>query len=607
MKRLHPYGRHSSKPQGKGDSRRRQTDPWPAYCKRKGLTLDTSLDLYDDDVSAFHGDNLEFGKLARFRELVRIGTVPPGSALGIDNLDRFSRAGNRKAMKVLYELVEAGIEVHVLHPETVYDQHTIDSLTGQVGAVLEFWRAHEESANKSRMVRAAFDKKRENLSEKPFTSVCPAWLKINADGTGFEKIGVAVTAVLRVFELAREGFGVRQIIGRLREEQVPSIGKHKDRWTHSYIQKLLNNRAVLGEFQPCELRDGKRVPVGRPRPNYYPAIMEEADFLATRRAVEQRREQPGRRGKQVTNLFTKIVYDASDGNAMCIALAGKNNGERYLAARKKRWNEEPGPYRAVAYNTIERWILYVLDKDLAVEVLRDGPRELEQQIADLTGQLADLDAKKQRAKRRYETAPDSEALLDLILDLERKQKVVAAELERLKREQTNNHVETLGEARGIIGALQDATDEESLDLRTRLKGRILSLIREIWILVEGETNHRMATVQIFFRKGVWLRFTGLGRSPDPIRFLVGGSEAKLTADDDLRKWRGQSVKRSFKPDNVKGSIAFVDPPPHFFDRPFPVLEWLTEERETYEPGASSKAEFKAKKPCQSSASRRSRK
>jgi hypothetical protein len=545
MKRLYPYCRHSSKPQGKGTSRERQNDPWPAYCASKGLTLDTSFELYDDGVSAANEENATVGALGRFRDLVRQGRIPAGDALGMEDLDRFSRAGSWKASKVLHELVEQGIEIHSLDQPGPITKESLETIPTQIKVMLDFYRAHEENKRRAGAVREAYRIKREHLPEKRLTSVCPAWLKPKEGDTGFDPIPAKVAAVLRVYELAREGYGLDQLLAKLRREGVKPIGKGQDHWCRSYVGKLLNDRRVLGEYQPRTYRARKRVADCKLEPNYYPAIMSEADWLATRRAVELRATQKGPSAKRVASLFTGIIHDARDGRTMVIKDHGDSSGATYLLSSGAARRENDSPRFSFRYELIESWILRFLNKYLAVELLRDGPRGLNQQIADLTGQLADLDHDLVTLRKRFDTAANKDTILDMIEEREGKQKAVAAALEKVKQEQTNNHLETLGETRSIAARLRDAGPDELLDLRTRLKGRIRSLIREIWVLVEGWGPDRRATLQLFFRKGTWLSFTHYARASCPPSVALGGEEATLRPEHDLRVWRNRKRRTSF--------------------------------------------------------------
>jgi hypothetical protein len=60
-----------------------------------------------------------------------------------------------------------------------------------------------------------------------------------------------------IFELAAGGFGARLIARRLNERGVPPFGP-AGYWGRSSVDKILRNRATLGEYQPMRGRAGKR-------------------------------------------------------------------------------------------------------------------------------------------------------------------------------------------------------------------------------------------------------------------------------------------------------------------------------------------------------------
>src|SRR5258708_36254273 len=83
---------------------------------------------------------------------------------------------------------------------------------------------------------------------------------------------------VRIFERAAAGTGKRLIARRLNDEKIPTFGKSPT-WGHSYIQKILSNRAVLGEYQPHKgktsnrKRPGNRKPDGEIRTDFFPAVI----------------------------------------------------------------------------------------------------------------------------------------------------------------------------------------------------------------------------------------------------------------------------------------------------------------------------------------------
>src|ERR1700741_37030 len=109
--RAYSYRRFSTLEQGKGHSLQRQTEAASAWAAANGVVLDEELTFQDKGVSGFTGANLETGELGVFLERVKDGTIPRGSWLLVENLDRISRQSPRKAMRVIEDIVGAGVTV----------------------------------------------------------------------------------------------------------------------------------------------------------------------------------------------------------------------------------------------------------------------------------------------------------------------------------------------------------------------------------------------------------------------------------------------------------------------------------------------------------------
>src|SRR6516162_1889468 len=89
--KAYSYKRFSTPAQEQGDSLRRQTALADAWSARTGVPLDTELNLTDRGVSAYTGANRDVGNLGAFLRAVEDGTVPRGSWLLVESLDRLSR------------------------------------------------------------------------------------------------------------------------------------------------------------------------------------------------------------------------------------------------------------------------------------------------------------------------------------------------------------------------------------------------------------------------------------------------------------------------------------------------------------------------------------
>src|SRR5262245_29447078 len=114
------YIRFSYSGQAGGDSLRRQTDgSAERFCEKHGLRLDATLTLRDLGVSAFKGkQRSDKHDLGKFLDLVRRGRIAPGSYLIVENLDRLSREDERKALRLWMDLLDAGVNIVQLVPET---------------------------------------------------------------------------------------------------------------------------------------------------------------------------------------------------------------------------------------------------------------------------------------------------------------------------------------------------------------------------------------------------------------------------------------------------------------------------------------------------------
>lgn len=302
------YIRFSTPEQKKGTSFQRQSENSNAYAVRRGLRLDTSLNLFDEGRSAFTGENQEDGALAEFLEAIKTGKVKKGSVLIVENLDRLSRQEISKSISLFVGILTSGIEIVTLgEHEQVYTEASINKDIGQlIISLFSFSRGHEESVVKSERISAAWKLKRANPKKK-LTAKAPAWLRLSADRQQFDVIEERRSIIQRIFEFSASGVGHHRIAKLLNAESVLPWGKSKI-WNSSYIMKILSNRSVLGEFQPhLKPRNGKREPVGEPVAEYFPAIISPELFQKVHAGRGMRLNSGGRKGPCINNLFTHIA------------------------------------------------------------------------------------------------------------------------------------------------------------------------------------------------------------------------------------------------------------------------------------------------------------
>ena len=209
----------SSDLQLKGDSLRRQLEASASYAAANGLDLVDESRLEDIGISAFKGANVAEGALGRFLDAAKTGKIPAGSFLLVESLDRLSRQEVRKSLTIFLSIVDAGVNIVTLADNRVYTAQKTE-LVDLLTSLVIMSRAHEESQTKSLRVGAAWANKRAKAKTKPLTALCPAWLKLSADGTSYEIIEDRATIVRRIFEEAAGGIGSYSITRRLNEQNV---------------------------------------------------------------------------------------------------------------------------------------------------------------------------------------------------------------------------------------------------------------------------------------------------------------------------------------------------------------------------------------------------
>ena len=152
------------------------------------------------------------------------------------------------------------------------------------------------------------------MEAKKLTAKAPAWLKLSQDRTKFILIPEAAKAIELIFRKKLAGKGAERIARELNDDpniwKPPRTGPKKTGgWRGSYINKILRNRAVIGEFQPYKLVDGKRQPIGDPIPDYFPPVIDKELFYQVQAQLQANAEKKGNAGGRmgkVSNLFTHV-------------------------------------------------------------------------------------------------------------------------------------------------------------------------------------------------------------------------------------------------------------------------------------------------------------
>jgi DNA invertase Pin-like site-specific DNA recombinase len=294
--RAYSYLRFSTPEQAQGHSFERQYQAAKDYAGKHGLDLQ-EVSYRDLGVSAYRGGNAIEGALGQFIAAVDDGSIPRGSYLLVENLDRLSRDRIMSALNRFSALLEKGIKVVTLSDGKLYTAESLNNLPDLMLSLLVMSRAHEESALKAQRLKAAWQSKRDRAAEgnHVLTAMAPAWLRLRPDRS-FEVRKDRAAIVRRIFKMALQGHGKGAIARHLNEEGVAPFGDGEtaahskaDGWHPSYIYKILSNEAVIGRFQPMRQAwvAGKkhREPDGPLIDSYFPAVLKDPnDFYRVRRA-----------------------------------------------------------------------------------------------------------------------------------------------------------------------------------------------------------------------------------------------------------------------------------------------------------------------------------
>jgi DNA invertase Pin-like site-specific DNA recombinase len=405
--RAYSYKRFSTPAQAEGDSLRRQTAMAKAWADRRGVQLDTELNLTDEGLSAYNGANVDVGNLGAFLKAVNEGTVPEGSWLLVESLDRLSREAPADAMHAMQNIIRAGVTVVDLSDNAglgrEYNLATLrsqDGLMQLMAMLLTFARANQESALKGMRVAEKYAEKRRMLAtaaklEKPYTRRLPAWITWRDDTKEYALIEDRAELLRKIFELTDAGWGQHRIAGWLNAEKVDTWGAGGGKakyWHRTYIRKLLSNPAAIGVFVPHKMTPrvnggGKkqRTPLDA-IPDLYPAAIGREVF----ERIASRLQTTGARGKNARKPARSIFA----GMIKCRHCEGTvtrvSKGRRgYLVCSTANAKAGTCRYESVPYEEAAGELRRTIEHTIEQAPRGKNTAEIEREIEALQAQLGD--------------------------------------------------------------------------------------------------------------------------------------------------------------------------------------------------------------------------
>lgn len=250
------------------------------------------------------------------------------------------------------------------------------------------------------------------------------------------------------------------------------------------------SRAVIGEHQPQQLKDGEFTPVGDPVPDYYPVVID----LTTWQKAQARRKTatPGRTGASLTNLFSGIAFDGYTGMPMRHNSSGKNsrdaNGYDYLVSDYGRMLRKAKATRW-RYVWFEKWFLDYITRldwtEVANEATPGAEMALQKHLAEQQIKVEGIDKSLERLVKLASTvdAPPK-TILDQIWKLENGRQEADRELGGLETE-VENAVTRRNALHETGLQIRDLAATGDLPTRLRLREEIRRRITRIDLFPKG--------------------------------------------------------------------------------------------------------------------------
>jgi hypothetical protein len=313
--------------------------------------------------------------------------------------------------------------------------------------------------------------------------------------------------VREIFSDAGAGVGIFTIVRRLNARRVPTFGSSKG-WTNSYVAKVLRSRAVIGDFTPHRVIDGKRAPEGEPILKYFPNVVDDKTFNRVQEGLKQRRHRSsGRKGKFISNLFTGIVRCAYCQSPVRYESKG-GKGKDMLVCNAARCGFGCGVTRRWSYGAFESSVIaFVREVDLE-HIVNDEDEarrraELEQKITALRGEDATLERKVELILELVGSAGGSaDVVRRKLKELDERRTTVKIELVEKEKEFTKlasaatGFYEDQEQLKVLIGRLQGRGDAEQVyRLRSMIAERLRSTVSTILLAPLGDVPNVRKTIE----------------------------------------------------------------------------------------------------------------
>lgn len=515
---VHSYVRFSTIGQIDGDSLRRQSEAAAAWVKQHKHKM-SDLTFQDLGKSSFRGKKQV--SLNLFLKAIEEGKVQAGDILLVESVDRLSRRGIRPTQDLINSILNAGVDIAILTPVCkVYRANDQNDIGGAIELAAFAYQAYIYSKILSGRIKDWWTGARKVAREtgKPIPAQRPMWVTKTAEGYVLDP--VRAETIRHIFKRTIEGIGVPNLCREL-NEKFPKLGRTS--FNKTLLRQLIRTRVCLGEYQPHALDDnGKRQPVGDPIPGYYPAVIDEATWLAAQSAAANRTKEKGPNGDYV-NLWVGLVHHAIDDCPCHIYSSVKVYADktRKINRRLKSYraikNEKGSSTATIDVPQFERTILQTLSE---VDLTDFGERRAKgSELDNLEAQLTRKETQVAKLKGKLETEDDVDFLIESIKILNREITELTQKVRSLKAVSNEDSPATYMERIRKAQAMTDSHENRQI-LREAIK-RVIDRINVVPIKYGEHRSSPVATVvEIVFRN----------LSKRRMIVMAGGKSVTITSD-----------------------------------------------------------------------------
>lgn len=302
-----------------------------------------------------------------------------------------------------------------------------------------------------------------------------------------------MSLIKRIFELAVDGYGSTAITLKFNREAIPAFGRSNG-WHESYVTKILKNRAVFGEYQPHRMQSGKRIPIGEPIKDYFPAVIDEDTFYLVQEARTARAYNRGPKGPKLANLFTNIARCEYCRSPMWLINKGSSpRGGKYLKCS--------GAVRGLGcdatawkYEDFEQSFLYFVSEIDLAQILGANAENEKRNLLNqqLTAAKAKLQSSELARDRTYSLIGNTDLDIQYLTEKLKQHsadiskindqiKALTDQFEKHARPETPEPEKILLQ----IDEIRSAKGTDSLDKRIRLASKLRDIISSLLLAPNG--------------------------------------------------------------------------------------------------------------------------